>query len=114
MPADSTQTKRGYVIPMGGEIEKINNPVILERFHELSGGIDAKILIIPTASELEETGPDYVKLFKSMGGRSRFIRVDQREDCFKEEIQSALKRASGIFITGGNQLRRHPARRPRC
>jgi cyanophycinase len=107
MPAISTQadTERGYVIPMGGEVEKVNKPIILERFFELSGGSKANILVIPTASELTETGPDYANLFESMGCRSRYIPVDEREDCFKEEIQSALKEATGIFITGGNQLR---------
>jgi len=107
MPANSTDpdTPRGYVIPMGGEVEKFDHPLILERFFELSGGSNANILVIPTASELSETGPDYANLFESMGCRSRFIPVDEREDCFKEEIQSALTEASSIFITGGNQLR---------
>lgn len=107
MPATTTQdnAERGYVIPMGGEVEKVNNPVILERFFELSGGSKANILVIPTASELTETGPDYADLFESMGCRSRYIPVDEREDCFKDDIQSALKEATGIFITGGNQLR---------
>ncbi len=90
---------------MGGEVEKFDNPVILERFFDLSGGSKANILVIPTASELTETGPDYANLFESMGCRSRYIPVDEREDCFKEEIQSALKDVTGIFITGGNQLR---------
>ncbi len=107
MPANATltDTSRGYIIPMGGEVEKLNNPIILERFFELAGGTDANILVIPTASELSETGPDYANLFESMGARSRFIPVDEREDCFREEIQSALQKATAIFITGGNQLR---------
>lgn len=107
MPANTTETNtsRGYVIPMGGEVEKFDHPVILERFFELSGGRDANILVIPTASELSETGPDYADLFKSMGASSRYIPVDEREDCFKEEIQAALREATSIFITGGNQLR---------
>ena len=102
---DVKEVERGFVIPIGGAVEKENNPVILEKFCQLSGGKDAKILVIPTASELEETGPDYVKLFDSMGAKSKYIPVDQREDCFKQEIQDALAEATGIFITGGNQLR---------
>lgn len=102
---DVKETDRGYVIPIGGAVEKENNPVILEKFCQLSGGSKARILVIPTASRLEETGPNYVKLFESMGAQSRYIAVDQREDCFKQEIQDALAKATGIFITGGNQLR---------
>ncbi len=81
MPATPTQTERnrGYIIPMGGEVEKTNNPIILERFYELSGGSASNILVIPTASEMRKTGPKYVRLFESMGGRSRHIPVDERD-----------------------------------
>ncbi len=103
--AGSEKTTRGWVIPIGGAEEKANNPEILQRFCDLCGGSDARILVIPTASELEDTGPLYVELFESMGARSVFIPVDEREDCFKDEIQAKLKRSTGIFITGGNQLR---------
>lgn len=102
---DVDEVNRGFVIPMGGAVEKEDDPVILRKFCELSGGDDAKILVIPTASRLEETGPDYVRFFESMGAQSKYIPVDEREDCFKDEIQEALSKASGIFITGGNQLR---------
>lgn len=103
--AVTSEHTRGYIIPIGGAEEKKKSPVILERFCELSGGDDAKILVIPTASRLEDTGPTYVDLFESMGARARYIPIDQREDCFKEEIQETLQKATGVFITGGNQLR---------
>jgi len=107
MPSDlhPDNPARGFIVPIGGAVKKNNDAVILNRFYELSGGHNSNILVIPTASELAETGPDYVKLYQSMGSNSQFIPVDQREDCFKEEIQAALKQATGIFITGGNQLR---------
>jgi cyanophycinase len=96
---------RGWIIPIGGAEDKINDKTILKRFCELSGGKDAKILVIPTASQLEDTGPRYVEIFEEMGAKSMYIPVDEREDCFKEEIIETLSRATGIFITGGNQLR---------
>ncbi len=96
---------RGWIIPIGGAEDKINDKTILKRFYELSGGKNAKILIIPTASQLEDTGSRYVEIFESMGAKSMYIPVDEREDCFKEEIIETLNRATGIFITGGNQLR---------
>lgn len=108
MPSDliSKNSNRGFIVPIGGAVKKNNkDAVILNRFFELSGGQNSTILVIPTASNLAETGPGYVKLFQSMGGNSQFIPVDEREDCFKDQIQSALKEATGIFITGGNQLR---------
>jgi hypothetical protein len=55
---------RGYIIPIGGAEEKLNNPEILDRFVDVCGGKDARIGIIPTASELEDTGRNYEKLFR--------------------------------------------------
>ena len=103
--ASPVNIDRGWIIPIGGAEDKINDKTILKRFCELSGGKEAKILVIPTASQLEDTGPRYVEIFESMGAKSMYIPVDEREDCFKDEIIETLNRATGIFITGGNQLR---------
>ena len=103
--ASPVNIDRGWIIPIGGAEDKVNDKTILKRFCELSGGKDAKILVIPTASQLEDTGPRYVEIFESMGAKSMHIPVDEREDCFKDEIIETLNRATGIFITGGNQLR---------
>ncbi len=106
MPSNpNSSSRRGYIIPIGGAIDKTRKVDILHRFFELCGGEKSKILVIPTASELPTTGPEYVELFETMGGKSQFIPVDEREDCFEERIQTKLKTATGIFITGGNQLR---------
>ena len=106
MPATSAEgTQRGYIIPIGGAEGKRSKPAILNRFVELCGGDEARILVIPTASLLNETGPLYQKLFKSMGARSMCVPIESREECFNEETLRALGEASGIFITGGNQLR---------
>jgi len=105
-PAEAVQNvDRGWIIPIGGAEDKENDMTILSKFWELSGGKKAKILIIPTASQLADTGPRYVEIFERLGGKAMYIRVDEREDCFKDRIQGKLKRATGIFITGGNQLR---------
>jgi len=96
---------RGYVIPIGGAEAKRKDPVILERFVELCGGDSARILVIPTASLLDETGPLYQELFESMGAKTMCIPIEERDDCYQEEILDVMERASGIFITGGNQLR---------
>ncbi|MCX8267116.1 MAG: cyanophycinase, partial [Planctomycetota bacterium] len=54
---------RGYIIPIGGAEEKISNRSILKKFLQISGGEEARIVIIPTASQLAETGPRYVDIF---------------------------------------------------
>ncbi len=97
---------RGYVIPIGGAEDKIGSPKILQRFVELCGSSDASIVIIPTASQLEETGPGYVELFKSLGvGHVINLPIESRADSNDEEFVARLTGATGIFITGGNQLR---------
>lgn len=98
---------RGYIVPIGGaEGRELNRkPVILKRFVKLCGGSQARVLVIPTASEVNETGPMYMELFKSLGAKAMCMPLDQREDCHDKEMLRVLGDATGIFITGGNQLR---------
>jgi len=108
MPATpSHHSHRGYIIPIGGAESKAKHkkPRILSRFVRMCGGKKARILVIPTASEVDETGPLYMDLFKSLGAKSMCIPVEERDDCFDEEMVRVLGKATGIFITGGNQLR---------
>jgi len=98
--------QRGWIIPIGGAEDKETNPRILARFVELSGGADADIVIIPTASRLKESGARYEALFRSMGApRVEVLDFDTRRDCQEEGRLARLAEASGIFFTGGNQLR---------
>jgi cyanophycinase len=96
---------RGYVIPIGGAEEKIRNRQVLRRFVELCGGDRARIAVIPTASQLEETGENYTRVFKDLGARVRSLPFEQRADAEREEWLRKLERADGVFFTGGNQLR---------
>mgnify|MGYP001820340212 CR=1 FL=1 len=106
MPATPTDTQsRGYIVPIGGAEGKGRKPEILSRFVELCGGEDARILVIPTASLMNETGPQYKQLFESLGANSMCVPVEKRDDCFNEETLRVLGEATGVFITGGNQLR---------
>ena len=106
MPATPAEIQsRGYIIPIGGAEGKGRKPKILKRFVELCGGAEARILVIPTASLLNETGPLYKELFESLGANSMCVPVENRDECFNDETLRVLGRATGIFITGGNQLR---------
>ena len=104
MPATPTQN-RGYIVPIGGAEGKGKKPRILSKFVKLCGGSDARILVIPTASLLNETGPQYKKLFESLGANSMCVPIEERKDCFDKELLRILGKATGVFITGGNQLR---------
>jgi cyanophycinase len=97
---------RGWIVPIGGAENKENDRHILERFVDASGGTDADIVVIPTASRLRETGPRYEKLFREMGAaRVTSMDFDTRRDCHETGRLERLGEATGIFFTGGNQLR---------
>jgi cyanophycinase len=97
---------RGHIVPIGGAENKENDPKILARFVDVSGGGDADIVVIPTASRMHETGDRYEKLFEGLGARRVDVMdFDTRRDCQEPGRLERLRRATGIFFTGGNQLR---------
>jgi cyanophycinase len=107
MPSKTPEgSRRGWIVPIGGAENKENDRHILERFVRVSGDSGADIVVIPTASRLYETGPRYERLFQDMGARSVTVMdFDTRRDCQEPGRLDRLEQASGIFFTGGNQLR---------
>ena len=102
--ADGIQ--RGYIIPIGGAEDHEENPVILERFAHQCGGSQASIVIIPTASQLRDTGSRYIETFDELGvGQALSIPIQRRADGERADYLKKLEGATGIFLTGGNQLR---------
>ncbi|MFN8011542.1 MAG: cyanophycinase [Holophagaceae bacterium] len=98
--------ERGFIIPIGGAEEKEHDPRILRRFVDLCGGPSADIVVIPTASRLKDTGSRYERIFTELGaGRVTALDFDTRRDCFEKGRLARMEEASGIFFTGGNQLR---------
>ena len=97
---------RGWIVPIGGAENKENDRRILRRFVEVSGGADADIVVIPTASKMHETGTRYEAIFRDLGAaRVTVMDFDTRRDCQEANRLERLDQATGIFFTGGNQLR---------
>jgi cyanophycinase len=97
---------RGWIVPIGGAENKENDRRILERFVNVSGGSQADIVVIPTASRMHETGPRYEQIFREIGAeRVTVMDFDTRRDCQEPNRLQRLEEATGIFFTGGNQLR---------
>jgi cyanophycinase len=106
-----TQTREvvaeGSVIIIGGAEDKVRDRVILNRFASLAGGRDATVAVISTASSLgAEAGERYRQVFGDLGiERVRPLHAITRPQANDESAARVVKDATGIFLTGGNQLR---------
>ena len=91
---------------IGGAEDKFRERMILSTFLELAGHEDASIAIVPTASSIESAGERYKGIFLELGARSAQIAyIHDREHADLPESSEAFAGATGVFITGGNQLR---------
>jgi cyanophycinase len=97
----------GPVMLIGGAEDKVRDKVILSRFVEAADGADGHIVVISTASSLGDAATDrYRELFTSIGaGRISGVRPEQRDEADDPEVAKGLADATGVFLTGGNQLR---------
>ncbi len=97
----------GHVIVIGGAEDKVRERLILSRFIELAGGRDARIAVISTASSLGPlAGAMYRQIFGELGATDVMpIHTTNRAQCSAITALKAVENATGIFLTGGNQLR---------
>lgn len=97
---------RGVLMAIGGAEDKMDDKVILSAFSNLAGGKKARIAIVPTASSIETAGLRYKAIFLGMGVESaEVVYIQNREDASSEDNLRELDGATGIFLTGGNQLK---------
>ncbi|MGZ8593724.1 MAG: cyanophycinase [Actinomycetota bacterium] len=97
----------GPVMLIGGAEDKIRDKVILSRFVSEAGGEDAHIVVISTASSLGEAATErYRDLLSALGiSRVSGLRPEDRAAADEPGASRALADATGVFLTGGNQLR---------
>jgi cyanophycinase len=104
--APSASAHRGPIMAIGGAEDKLDDKIILSTFSQLAGGANARVAIMPTASSIESAGERYKALFLALGVRSAdVVFIADREDANDDETIEALHDATGIFLTGGNQMR---------
>lgn len=101
------QLIRTAVMVIGGAEDKVHGREILYAFFERAGGIDAQIGIIPCASrEPGIIGDRYRTIFQDMGAKDiEILDIRDRREGEDPKWQEFLDRATGIFMTGGDQLR---------
>jgi len=113
----NAMTVKGTLIPIGGNEDKGDRNTheqytleyietgILSRVVKESGGIEAKIIVIPTASSIPmEVGENYIDAFRKLGCTNiHVLDIRSNEDSEKEESVNLIKTADCIMFSGGNQ-----------
>jgi cyanophycinase len=90
------------VIVGGGPIPE----VIDRRFLQLAGGANARIVVLPMASESgAESGAARAAAFKQLGAASAVSMQLERKDVAADSVARALGQATGIWFPGGDQNR---------
>jgi cyanophycinase len=103
----SVTTAAGSLLAIGGAEDKLRQREILARFAALAGGTNARVVIISTASSLGDVAADrYRAVFASLGMTdTEGMRPLNREEAQDPRLAARIAQATGIFLTGGNQLR---------
>jgi cyanophycinase len=105
--SDDREIIGGHLLVIGGAEDKYNERRILKKFLSLAGEDKAEILIVPVASDFPEFASDvYVQAFRNLGvAHPRVLRATSRQDVVQADVDKLLDGLTGVFITGGDQMR---------
>ena len=79
---------------------------LMEKFIELSGGLNSKICIIPMASDQPlETAKYQKNQLENLGAQNVFYIIGKHWDMNDKKVRDKLDDVSGIFFSGGDQNR---------
>ena len=92
---------------IGGAEDKLRRRTVLTEFVRAAGGEHARIAVIPTASSIgDEVVEVYDALFRRLGAAEVVsARPQNRDDAHDPAHVEVIEKATGIFMTGGNQLK---------
>jgi cyanophycinase len=101
------QPTQTAIMVIGGAEDKVHGREILRSFFGRSGGEDARIAILPCASrEPVAIGERYRTIFQDMGAKAvEVLNILDRDQCTDPILQEYVSDCTGIFMTGGDQLR---------
>ena len=113
LPGNMAQSSRpgaarpGHLLIIGGAEEKLRQRQILSRFVSLAGGSEGRIAVVSTASALGDEATElYGSVFMQLGVPEVIgLRPITREEANDPALAAQLRNVTGIFMTGGNQLR---------
>jgi cyanophycinase len=98
---------RGNLIIIGGAEDKNGECSILKNFVGLSGETASRLTVITTATEQPwESGNQYKSVFSRLGcAEINIMDINSRDEAEKAANAKLLSESTGIFFTGGDQLR---------
>ncbi len=101
------QLTKSAIMVIGGAEDKVHGREILQTFFSRAGSADAQIAIVPSASrEPAIIGERYRAIFTEMGAkRIELLDIRDRQQCEDPAINEYLEVCTGVFLTGGDQLR---------
>ena len=104
---ESDLSTKNAILIIGGAEDKLHGKEILQTFFNCSGGSDAILGIIPCASrEPMVIGDRYSSIFEEMGAKQiKVLDVRDRSDADAPVHLDFVEECTGIFMTGGDQLR---------
>lgn len=98
---------KGNLIVIGGAEDKQGDSSILKCVVETSAGADSNLVILTTATEKPESvGSEYQSLFRKLGASHvQILNINSREEANRAENADVIRNSTGLFFTGGDQLR---------
>ncbi|MFZ5985577.1 MAG: cyanophycinase [Bacillota bacterium] len=98
---------RGNLVIIGGAEDKLGKKTILNHVVNIVKENGGSLVVLTTATEKpQEVGNNYRKVFESLGlSDIDVLNIDSRDDANLNENAERIKKAGGIFFTGGDQLR---------
>ena len=101
------QSTKNAILFIGGAEDKVHGKEILQTFFSHSGETKASIGIVPCASrEPSLIGERYYRLFDDMGAKEiKVLDIRDRYGADDSAYRDFVESCTGIFLTGGDQLR---------
>jgi cyanophycinase len=99
--------KLGPLVLIGGAEDRSGEARALDEFVRLAGGPKARLLVVTVATEHPaEVGAEYVTAFRRLGCKDTArLDIHDRARTAEPATVARLDAATGVFFTGGNQLR---------
>jgi cyanophycinase len=101
------RTVHTSLLIIGGAEDKVGRATVLRRFVRLAGGRNARIVVIPSASSFpDEAVQTYNEAFGRLGAPEVVVvNPRSRAAAAAGALVAAMDNATGVFMTGGNQLK---------